>query len=173
MRIAQNLTTATCLVHIRYRHVHITSTPFRSHDVLARFRRPSSGPQASNPSLISRTVTASDSMPGTFQTSSTEPAGMSFQQVSSPDTVSIGPGHLAVQVPAMREDAPSLEVPQNTGSEGHHHIERKILGVTILPRPRPPAEEGTSTRIQRSSFARNWGYYTYLDVIIVINASRL
>ncbi|CAD6564616.1 MAG: hypothetical protein TREMPRED_005781 [Tremellales sp. Tagirdzhanova-0007] len=80
-------------------------------------------------------------MPGTFQTSSTEPAGMSFQQVSSPDTVSIGPGHLAVQVPAMREDAPSLEVPQNTGSEGHHHIERKILGVTILPRPRPPAEE--------------------------------
>ena len=160
MRIAQIFVTTTSKVHIRYRHLHGTSYQFRSHDVLARFRQPSSRPEASGPSLLTRTETTSDSKSGTFETSSTEPAGMSFQQVPSPDIAPIGAGHLAIAVPAMKDAAPA-DAAQHTGSEGGRMNEKLVLGVTIPPKPRPPAEEGTLSYIRSSSFELDREYYTY------------
>ncbi len=128
------------------RQLHITRTHLRSHDVLAPFRPRPHQPRFSTPTFpASIEEITPEKRSEAFQTSSTQPAGTSFQEVPPPNAPLKGQGHLAVPIPAMK-DPPSADERTGKGKvPSELRGEITVQGIVVPPKPRAPGEEGPST----------------------------
>ncbi|ORY20426.1 oxidoreductase-like protein [Naematelia encephala] len=113
------------------RAIHTRTTATRKHDVLAPFRRPSlvSAAKSSFPTSLGE-IRSADRI-GVYETSSTSPAGTSFQDVPPPPTAPSS--KLAVPLPAMKPLGDDLGL-----SAGKTMM---VQGISVPPKPRPPGEE--------------------------------
>lgn len=125
------------------RGIHETPLSARSHDVLAPFR-PLAKSRASDltfPTVVNEMTPKKRE--GAFETSSTEPAGTSFQEVPPPNASLKGLGHMVLPVPAMKDVAPKADDSLQEEATSPTRGEITVHGVVIPPKPRPPSEEGT------------------------------
>ena len=128
-----------------YRPISTSVTQYRGRDVLAKYQ--------SRPPLVAakdhvELDTGSTSLSDDFVTSSTQPAGTSFQTVPPPSSDAAQHGSYSkAPVPAMvAPESSTFGSAPGSGSEPSQRRKEIIVqGVPIPPKPTPPGEEGTST----------------------------
>ena len=123
----------------RNRRIQTTRPILKSHDVLAPFRPPTRSPNLVPTFPTNIAEITPDKRDGTFTTSSTQPAGISFQEIPPPDTeASKSQGHLATPVPAMKD----VRSHAGRGDASQRRGEMSVQRVVVPPKPIPPGEEG-------------------------------